>query len=231
MDTGLAERQPYPIRTTLEHSRNVALSILGDTFAVHEVGTYLATAELLPLVVPECGPLLSRLTLLISATEIADLHGLTLPAAPTVSTVCPALETARVTLQDVLSADVFGWGRCDFEAALLEDAPRTPTSESELRILISPALGHLADADRQGTWPQDMRHYVSGILGHRKPAVSDASLIATVLERSLSEDLMATCGLAAFLRRNPAVAAELHGNTTRQLAQEFPDVLRSVPAS
>lgn len=217
----------FDIPTTLELAHTVKLSILGDTFAIHDVGTRLAQAELLaPLVNSERGPHTTTLTLLASAAEITQHYGLPAPAKPDLTTVLPALDTTREALSIIFAKHPLGWGHCHLRAGLLEDEDDTPAPEGELRLLISPENSTAA----QPPAPEGTLRFSSPTLGQTTPTTPDAALMSTVIERSQSEDLLATIGLAAFVRRNPGVLPRLHGNTLHQLAYEFPDALGDTPA-
>lgn len=218
--------QPYAQdQMTLDAAHEVTMSLLGDTFAVHEVGERLAYTELLPHLarLGEGAPR-ERLTLLVSAREITQRFGLAERPADDNSLVAllPALESALETLREVLSGAEFGWGDCQFRAGFLEREGVTPVHKGELRILISPQGGTLVTPSGRADLTPGVHHAVSRVLAPEKCPVPDDEIASVLTQRSLSGDLLATCGLIAFLRRRPSTVRDLSLDTVRQIEFEFP---------
>lgn len=212
-------------QTAVDAAHEVTMSLLGDTFAVHEVGERLAYTEILPhLVRLGEGAPRKRLTLLVSAREVTQRFSLAERPADDDSLVAllPALESALETLREVLSGDEFGWEDCHFHAGFLEREGVTPVSDGELRILISPQGGALAIPGSGLTLTPGTHHTVSRVLAPEKCPVPDEEIAPVLAQRSLSGDLLATCGLIASLRRRPGSARDLSIDTIRQIEFEFP---------
>lgn len=208
-----------------EVAREVTMSLLGDTFAVHEVGERLAYTEVLPhLVRLGAGTPRKRLTLLVSAREITQRFGLAERPSDDDSLVAllPALESAVETLREVLSDDEFGWKECHFRAGLLEREGASPVADGELRILISPEGGSLTAAGDGPGLPVGTHHAVSRVLAPERCPVSDDEIAPVLAQRSLSGDLLATCGLISFLQRRKGAVRDLSLDTIRQIEFEFP---------
>lgn len=212
-------------RTSTDTAHEVTMSLLGDTFAVHEVGERLAYTEILPhLVRLGEGAPRKHLTILVSAREITRHFDLAARPADDDSLVAllPALESAVETLREVLSDAEFGWEGCHFRAGLLERESASPASDGELRILISPRGGALTLPGRGPSLPPDMHHAVSKVLAPERCPVPDTEVAPLLSQRSLSGDLLATCGLISFLRRRSDVVRDLSLDTIRQIEFEFP---------
>lgn len=223
----MGHRPAFDTPTTLEIAHALKLSHLGDTFAIHSIGVRLSRNDLLlPLVSSARGPLTTRLTLLVSAEEITEPFGLGTPTDLDLTTVLPALDTAREDLQAILCTEALGWRNCLFHAGLLEDEGQEPIVAGETRILLSPASGKLTHPSNAHAVPEGVHHITSASLGWSgQPTVTDAEVLPTLVERSQSQDLLATVGLAAFIRRNPELLPALHEDTVRQLSYEFPTVM------
>lgn len=205
-------------------AREVTMSLLGDTFAIHEVGERLAYTEVLPhLVRLGEGAPKKHLTLLVSAQEVTQRFGLVERPADDQSVVAllPALESAVETLREVLADEEFGWSDCRFRAGLLEREGASSVADGELRILISPEGGSLTLA-RALELPEGTHHAVSRVLAPEQCPVSDETVASVLSRRSTSGDLLATCGLISFLRRQGGFVWNLSLDTVHQIQFEFP---------
>lgn len=209
-------------------TRQATLSLLGDTFAIHEVGERIARVEVFPLLeaLSQGGPL-RRLTLLASAQEITRRFDI--PEWPagddSLVTLLPALESAADTIRESLTSPGLDWGQCQFESGLLEHEGHAPVAEGELRILVSPPGGVLTLSGEGLGLPRGTHHAVSMALAPGDRPVSDSEIAPVLIQRSLSGDLLATYGLVSFLRRNPEVVRDLSLDTLRQIEFEFPHLV------
>lgn len=218
--------QPHtPDLTVANAASEATMSLLGDTFAIHEVGERIAYSEVLPhlVMLGESGSR-ERVTLLVSAREVTEKFGLAERPEDDDSLVAllPTLESALDILREILSGEEFGWSRCRFSAGLLERDGMKPVEDGELRILISPAGGIFASPGSSLTLPSGTKHAVSRSLAPDGCPASDAEVAPILVQRSRSRDLLATCGLISFLRRNPSVIRDLTLDTIRQVEFEFP---------
>lgn len=207
----------------------VTLSLLGDTFATHEVGEEVAYNEVLPYLVKRGeGKARTRHLLMVSAKEFIDCFGFApgcaLGDCP-VETLAPALGSALDFIQETLSDDMIGWKGCVYSVGTLEREGAEPVRDGELRILISPAGGMFTK--RGGERPElgGAAHTLSHALAPEGLPVPDDEVASLLIDRSQSGDLMATCGLAAYLQRNPGVVQSLSADTVGQMAAGFPGVL------
>lgn len=209
--------------TNLAHEATMA--VLGDTFAIHEVGERIAYTEILPhLVALGEGAPRKRLTLLASVHEVNERFGLVRRPADDDSLVAllPSLESALDTVRGVLSDDEFGWSGCHFTAGLLERDGLGPIEDGELRILISPRGGSLTTPGNAPRLPVGAHHAVSNALAPDGCPAPDTEIAPALAQRSVSRDLLATCGLVSFLRRNPGFVRDLTLDTIKQIEFEFP---------
>lgn len=218
--------QPHTQDQTIPNlSREATMTLLGDTFAIHDVGERIAYTEVLPhLVALGEGAPRKRLTLLASVQEVTERFGLARRPADDDSLVAllPSLESALDTTREVLSGEEFGWGRCHFSAGLLERDGLTPVEDGELRILISPHGGSLTTPGNTPRLPVGTRHAVSNALAPDGCPAPDAEITSVLVQRSRSRDLLPTCGLISFLRRNPGSVRDLTLDTIKQIEFEFP---------
>lgn len=213
----------------------VTLSLLGDTFATHEVGEEVAYSELLPYLVKRGeGKARAKLLLMVSAREFIDRFGFApgcaLEDCP-VETLAPAIGSALDVIQETLSDEKIGWKDCVYSAGTLEREGAEPIQDGELRILISPAGGMFTKRCGERADLRGASHALSNALAPEGLPVPDEEVASLLIDRSQSGDLMATCGLAAYLQRNPGVVSSLSADTLGQMAAGFPDVLVGGAAS
>lgn len=218
-----------PSVTTPAHL--VTLSLLGDTFATHEVGEEVAYDELLPLVLRQGeGEGYKRLTILVSAKEFIARFGFS-PGCPLedcpVEFLAPAIGSALDFIQQSLSDEYAGWEDCVFSAGTLERDGLEQVQDAELRILVSPAGGMFTKRGGERPALMGAGHTLSMALAPEGLPVPDEEVASLLIDRSQSGDLMATCGLAAYLQRNPGVVQGLSAETVGQMAASFPGVLEA----
>ena len=70
--------------------------------------------------------------------------------------------------------------------------------------------------------PEGTHHAVSQVLAPERCPASDAEAAPVLAQRSTSGDLLATCGLISFLRRNDGFVWNLSLDTVHQIQFEFP---------
>lgn len=209
-------------------TREATMALLGDTFAIHEVGERIAYTEVLPHLVrlgvykPR-----KRLTLMVSAREFTERFNLfeRHESDASIVALAPMVESAVETLRGILSEDDFEWKQCDFTAGVLERDGASPVGEGELRLLISPAGGAYTISGAGPSLPSGTHHAVSRAVAPGGCPLPDDEVVSTLVERSRSGDLLATCGLVSYLRRNEGIGSALSEDTLRQVAFEFPPVM------
>lgn len=218
--------QPTISNTTTSLPEDITMAVLGDTFAINDVGERLVYSELLPhlVAIGESTPR-EQVTVLVSAREFIERYKLAPSDAnegKTVVALAPMVESAVDALREVLTGDEFGWRDCQFDTGLLEAEGMRPVAEGELRILLSPSGGDLASGSRLPKMAERTHHAVSHALAPAEHTVSEAVVKSALVTRSRSRDLLATVGLVGFLRRNPEVLWDLDVSTIQQVACEFP---------
>lgn len=205
--------------TRADRARVLQLALLGDTFAIHEVGEHIAAQDVLPV--------------LASLPSAADLRHLVLTIAPdeclpaslraqgSTEALMPIVSSAVHAVRESLSDSRTALDAHSLAASSVPLDNLPPWTPRALHLVLTPFV-EVSSLPVVPSLPAGARLVLCHALSPGGAPATDAAIAQTVIERSRSGDLLSTQGLIAFLRRNHDVVLDLAVGTARQIADAFP---------